>query len=198
MYRTRQISINNFDRRELVDDREQSTNVSSAFEILLEEVEAEIDFVNTVGSKAFSNPDYDKAAEALGRARTLTAFREKVDLLRKEWAELTAVADREDDEETRTERCNLGRLRKGLRTPTEAYYIPILQALSETGGAGETAEVLDRVGRIMASDLKEVDHQPLASDPETPVGAMPLNGLAIPWSTKDPQGGVAARYLGDF
>ena len=29
------------------------SNVSSAFEMLLEEVEAEIDFVNNVGSKAF-------------------------------------------------------------------------------------------------------------------------------------------------
>ena len=32
------------------------TNVSWAFEMLLEEVEAEIDFVNGVGLKAFSKP----------------------------------------------------------------------------------------------------------------------------------------------
>ena len=36
-------------------------NVSSAFEILLEEVEAEIDFVNTIGAGAFSGRDYEKA-----------------------------------------------------------------------------------------------------------------------------------------
>lgn len=39
------------------------TNVSSAFEMLLEE--AGIDFVNNVGAKAFEARDYDKAKEAL-------------------------------------------------------------------------------------------------------------------------------------
>ena len=41
------------------------SNVSSAFEMLLEEIEVEIDFVNGVGSKAFDGRDYDKAKEAL-------------------------------------------------------------------------------------------------------------------------------------
>jgi len=40
------------------------SNVSSAFEMLLEEVEAEIDFVNGVGAKAFEGRDQDKAKEA--------------------------------------------------------------------------------------------------------------------------------------
>ena len=35
------------------------SNVSSAFEMLLEEVEAEIDFVNGVGSKAKAVEDLD-------------------------------------------------------------------------------------------------------------------------------------------
>lgn len=48
------------------------SNVSSAFEMLLEEVEAESDFVNNVGSKGFEARDYDKAREALERAGTLT------------------------------------------------------------------------------------------------------------------------------
>ena len=60
----------------------------------------------------------------------------------------------------------MGKLRKGLRTPTEAYYEPILQALDEMGGSGQTAEVLDRVGEIMKGVLKDVDYQPLASSPD--------------------------------
>lgn len=142
------------------------SNVSSAFEMLLEEVEAEIDFVNGVGSKAFEGRDYDKAKEALERSGTLTAFRDRVASLRKEWGELAAVAEREEDEETRTARQNLGKLRRGQRTPTEAYFEPILRALHENGGAGKVAEVLDRVGRIMKPVLKDVDFQPLASNPD--------------------------------
>ena len=144
------------------------SNVSSAFEMLLEEVEAEIDFVNNVGAKAFAARDYDRAREALERAGTLTAFRDKVAGLRREWDELAAVAESQEDEETKAQRRDLGRLRKGLRTPEAAYYRPILEVLAEMGGSGETGEVLDRVGRKMKSLLKDVDYDPLASEPGNP------------------------------
>jgi restriction system protein len=142
------------------------SNVSSAFEMLLEEVEAEIDFVSGVGAKAFESRDFEKAKEALEHSGVLTAFRDKVAVLRKEWDEIAAVGESREDEETKAERRNLGKLRKGMRTPTEAYYEPILQALNEMGGAGQTAEVLDRVGQIMKGVLKDVDYQPLASSPD--------------------------------
>ena len=44
------------------------TNVIAAFEILLEEIEAEIDFVNQVGAKSFEKRDYDRARDALENA----------------------------------------------------------------------------------------------------------------------------------
>ncbi len=141
------------------------TNVSSAFEMLLEEIEAEIDFVNGVGTKAFDERDYDKAGEALERCSTLTAFRDRVATLRKEWEQIAAAAERDEDEETRAHRRNLGKLRKGLRTPTEAYYAPILKALESMGGSGKVPEVLERVGQIMKPVLKDVDYQPLESKP---------------------------------
>lgn len=144
------------------------SNVSSAFEMLLEEVEAEIDFVNGVGSKAFGGRDYEKAKEALERAATLTGFRDKVAVLRKEWEAIAAVAEREEDEETKADRRNLGRLRKGLRTPESVYYVPILQALQKMGGSGKVADVLEKVGKIMKSILQEVDYEPLASSPDNP------------------------------
>lgn len=144
------------------------SNVSSAFEMLLEEVEAEIDFVNGVGAKAFEGRDYDKAKEALERLGLLTTFRDRIAALRKEWDAMAAATDRDEDEETRAQRRNLGKLRKGVRTPEPAYYRPILQVLDKMGGGGKVAEVLDRVGRIMKPMLKKVDHDPLASDPENP------------------------------
>jgi hypothetical protein len=144
------------------------TNVSSAFEMLLEEVEAEIDFVNGVGSKAFEGRDYDKAKEALERSGTLTAFRDRVATLRKEWEEMAAAAERDEDEDTRAQRRNLGKLRKGVRTPESAYYRPILQVLEKMGGSGKVAEVLERVGKLMKPVLKKVDFGPLASGPDNP------------------------------
>lgn len=143
-------------------------DVSSAFEILLEEVEAEIDFVNKVGSKGFEARDYERAKEALERAGLLTAFRDKIATLRAEWDSHAAVAESQEDEETKAERTNLGRLRKGLRTPERQYRVPILQVLSEMGGSAKAADVLERVGDIMKPSLKKVDFEPLASGPDNP------------------------------
>lgn len=143
-------------------------DVSSAFEILLEEVEAEIDFVNNVGSKGFEARDYERAKEALERAGVLTGFRDKLAGLRAEWDALAAAAESQEDEETKAERRDLGRLRKGLRTPESRYRAPILRVLSEMGGSGKAAEVLERVGEIMKPHLKPVDFEPLASSPDNP------------------------------
>jgi hypothetical protein len=143
-------------------------NVSSAFEMLLEEVEAEIGFVNGVGSKAFDGRDYDKAMEALERTGTLIAFREKVAGLRKEWEEMATAAERDEDEEARAELRDLGRLRSGQRTPEAKYFIPILRVLEEMGGRGKVAKVIDRTGQAMKLVLKQVDYTPLTSGPGTP------------------------------
>jgi len=143
-------------------------NVSSAFEILLEEVEAEIDFINGVGAKAFEDRDYDKAKEALERSGVLTAFRDRAASLRGEWNVIAVAAERREDEETRKQRNNMGKLRKGLRTPESAYYRPILQVLDQMGGGGRVSDVLDGVGQIMKPVLKDVDFDPLASSPDNP------------------------------
>jgi len=81
------------------------SSVSSAFEMLLEEIEAEIDFVNGVGARAFEGRGNDKAREALARSDLLTALRDKVARLRSEWEGLAALAEEEDErgEEALTE-----------------------------------------------------------------------------------------------
>ena len=144
------------------------TNVSSAFEMLLEEVEAEIDFVNGVGAKALQSRDLERARDALEHSGVLVAFRDRVAALRKEWDDLTAVAESQEDEKTRAERRDLGRLRKGVRTPEARYRVPILRVLADMGGSGKVADVLDRVGKAMKPLLKAVDYKPLASAPDNP------------------------------
>lgn len=143
------------------------SNVSSGFEMLLEEVEAEIDFFTRIGSRAFESRDFRKVDEARTQAEKVTAFRDKVAALRKEWVTISG-SEAEEDEETKAERRNLGRLRKGLRTPEAAYYLPILKALIELGGSAKMQSVLDKVYKAMKPILKDVDHEPLASDPDMP------------------------------
>lgn len=143
-----------------------SGDVSSAFEMLLEEIEAEIDFASGLGARSFERRDFDGAKEALERSAALTSFREKVAGLRKEWEGLTV--HREGEESQPGDRRNLGRLRKGLRTPEAQYYLPILQVLASMGGSGKVPDVLDEVGRVMQPVLRDVDYQPLASDPDNP------------------------------
>jgi len=143
-------------------------DVSTAFEALLEEVEAEVDFVNTVGSRSFEGRDYDRAKEALARAGVLIAFRDKVSALRAEWHTIAAVAEQEEDEETKAERRSLGRLRNGVRTPEAKYREPTLRVLQSMGGAGKASDVLKKVGQIMKPKLQSVDFEPLASGPDNP------------------------------
>ncbi len=46
--------------------------------MLLEEVDAEIDFMTKIGSRAFGNRDFPKVGEARDQAEKVTAFRDKV------------------------------------------------------------------------------------------------------------------------
>lgn len=142
------------------------TSVVAAFEMLLEEIEAEIEFVNRVGARAFEAREYDKAKEALERAAQVSGFRDKTDGLRREWESLFSAEDEPEGTEGHAERRNLGRLRRGLRTREEAYYRPILESLQALGGSAQMSAVLDRVLQSMKCVLREVDFEPLASDPD--------------------------------
>lgn len=144
------------------------TGVIAAFEILLEEIEAEIEFVNRLGARAFESGDYGKAKEALERVAEVTAFRDRTDALRREWERLFIREKDEEDTETHAERRNLGRLRRGLRTREEAYYRPILETLQELGGSAPMPQVLNRVLQKMKPVLRDVDYEPLASYPDKP------------------------------
>lgn len=145
------------------------TNLAAAFEMLLEEIEAEIEFTNKVGAKAFEARDYDRARESLERVAQITAFRDKADTLRREWDTLMGHASEgEDEDEGRRARRDLGRLARGLRTGEDAFRVPVLQALVDLGGSAPMADVLEKVRERMKGVLKDVDYQPLASDPELP------------------------------
>ncbi len=139
------------------------TSVVAAFEILLEEIEAEIDSINRQGASALEARDYETARDSLEKSTEITnRFRDTIDRLRREWVQVVGEPDDEEDHNRR----DLGRLQRGLRTPEREFYLPILQAISEMGGSAPMGDVLDRVGELMDGKLRDVDFQPLASDPK--------------------------------
>ena len=143
------------------------TNVVAALDALLEEIEDAIEneFVDRVFERTFEERDYEKVRDAFERVGQIISFRNKADALRSEWQTLFTQGEDEEGTEVHTERRNLGRLRRGLRTPEEAYYRPILEALEASGGSSQVPEVLDRVLQHMRGILKDIDYEPLGSDP---------------------------------
>ena len=144
-------------------------DVVSAFEMLLEEIEAEIDLINAVGTKAMEDRDYVRARAVIGRAENLAAFRNKVAGLREGWEELFEQPRKQEDPVIQAERqaiarTNRGRLRRGERTPEPFFRMPILKVLAGMpGGGGRSTEVLDRVEATVKNILKPVDFERLAS-----------------------------------
>jgi len=60
------------------------------------------------------------------------------------------------------------RLARGLRTPESAFVLPILRALEELGGRAQMQQVIEKIAEVMKDQFREVDHQPLKSDPGRP------------------------------
>jgi restriction system protein len=157
-------------------------NVIAAFEILLEEIEAEIEAVSEAGAKAFGNRDFSEAQEALKNAERITDFRGRIAGLRQEWIGLAhngrapapppgrateAYAEQRLRHRPGGKRRSYGHLRPGLKTPEEEYRIPILQALAERNGSARVREVLGQVYEKIKHRLNDVDREQLPSNSKT-------------------------------
>ena len=146
------------------------TNISAAFGLLLEEIENEVELANEAGAQAFKNGLYDQVELAKQQAVRLTEYRSKVVALRQEWRTLSQGLASKKSERTpkskdkKDQRRVTSRLPKGVRTPSEAFRIPILEALTELGGSGRIKNVLERVEAKVKDQLNEADYQQLSSN----------------------------------
>ncbi len=139
--------------------------VGIAFEILLEEVESVVEDLNEEGAEAFRRSDYVVAREIANRVQEVTAFRDRVKEMQREWNRL--FGEFVEGIKKRGKRQLLAqRLQRGLRTPEDAFRRPILEALVELGGSSTVDRVLDLVYEKMKDRLNEYDLQPLTSMPE--------------------------------
>jgi hypothetical protein len=135
--------------------------VSTAFEIVLEEIETVVDSLNRDGADAFQKGDYDAARGLIEIATRLTEFRSKVRGMQKEWDNIFSTRI----PRKLAKKKRLPRLQRGLRTPEDAYRHPILETLVEMGGSAPVEQVLDRVGEKMKAVLNDYDRQPKPSYP---------------------------------
>jgi restriction system protein len=148
-------------------------NVSAAFELLLEEVEAEIEATKGVILKIVEAGEFSKVLGGTARGEQLSALRDKITAVRREWDVLGKSHSAEPpqrppaDQQQRRQVLS-ARLKKGQRTREEAFYKPILQALVDLGGSAKLNEVSPLVERAMRDILGAVDYQPLPSDPKRP------------------------------
>lgn len=88
-------------------------------------------------------------------ANQLKTFREKVRKLQKEWKTSYSgkgkiVAERKISK----------KLKRGLRTPEDAFRIPILNSLNELGGKAKVSDVLKKVHQKMKNKLNNHDLSP--------------------------------------
>jgi restriction system protein len=143
----------------------RQSEVPDAFEILLEEIEGEIDFVNDIGSQGFEHRDYERAKEALEFAGKMTAFRDKIISIRKEWDLITSIPVAQEVANERPKGISKRSLKNGVRTPEAAFFKPILETIVELGGSGKVSVILNKLEPKVKSFLKEVDHEPIGSKP---------------------------------
>jgi len=144
----------------------EPSNVSAAFEILQEQIEAVINVIDNAGSRAFDEHDHRSAREALELGDKINAFRDKVVLLHKEWEAFSGTFSDVKNVEVVSAGRTVGRLPRGERTPEKAYYLPILKVLDKAGGSANINAVLAEVEILMKDVLKQVDYQSVPSDPD--------------------------------
>ena len=135
-----------------------------AFDLLLAEVGAAVDESLARHTTALQQGDVDGMDVEQDRQRNLLATRNQLEVLREMWVGL--VGERKPPlkpKPVKKPRTRRRKLKRGQKTPQEAYMVPILHALEELGGSGTVAEVLERVGMLMLGTLKEPDLELLPS-----------------------------------
>lgn len=166
--------------------------INIAFQMLLEEMSSALNSLNEEGSEFFRMGDYKNVTMTVEKVSQIQEFHKKVNELFEEWTEISPMGtsvlpqntlkqpDRndpnelyepeldddidQDEEKTLQQGHQTKRLQNGLKTPRDAFKIPLLQALSELGGRGKSSEIIVLVGRNMRSSLTTYDFESLPSN----------------------------------
>ena len=145
----------------------KENEVIPAFNILLDEIDRIVSDMNQQGAQLITDGKYDGAKSMITKAKSIIIIREKIHLLESEWGELQVTETKTQVKKQKVRKKGIqNRLEQGLRTPNEAFLLPILQALVQLGGSGRLSEVLDRVEEMMSDQLNKYDYQSIPSNPK--------------------------------
>ncbi len=151
--------------------------VSELFKALLDKLNDLLLSIRKDAMHIIQEGNYAKAQEYIILAQQVERFIAEMHVKYQEWQMLsnkpmlhqksTALTKNEPYERINNITSQVKyKLPRGLRTPEQAYRIPILKALVELGGEAPMQEVLKKVYEQMKTILKPVDLEPLPSDPK--------------------------------
>lgn len=132
--------------------------VNTAFEILLEQIEYDVNDLQEEGAQSIKNGNYKGVRGVIEDAEEVTRFRQKVKLLQGEWRNLKLTLERSDSG-------NSNHHPRGLRTPDEAFRKPILESILELGGHTEMGPLLQRLEQKMQGGFNDYDREVLSDTP---------------------------------
>jgi len=138
----------------------EKNEVNTAFEILLEALNNEKTNLSNEGKEAMEVGDFRKSKVISEMGEKIEKFYKKIKELKGEWQNIFSESLSLKLIEKRT------KLKKGLRTKEEEYYLPILETLVELGGSGKMKNVLEKVFDKMKNKLNKYDLEHLPSDPK--------------------------------
>jgi len=139
-----------------------SLTTSAAFDLLQDEIDTHLQVLHTEIADTAKRGAYDKVGQLAKTAQELSDLKKDLGSIEKRFNRLVE-ADEHDEPAPEGKR-----IRRGLKTPQDAYRVPILQALVALGGRSELHPVLDRVHEMMKGQLNEHDLAVLPSDGVTP------------------------------
>lgn len=133
----------------------------AAFETLNQAAVAELKKVQQAGAAYFAAGDTGQVRAAADRVESIQALLRAIAQLKAQWDATLPAEPQPTVAPPPAMASKPQRTSPGMKTPQEHYWLPILQALVEKGGAGRTGRVLDRVGELMADILNDFDHERL-------------------------------------
>jgi len=139
-------------------------NSRQAFSTLLDEVKAALEESLARHRTAMQRGDFEAMEAELDRQKNLVSARQQLEVLQELWPGLVGKCKApRRPKRARRATPRRKRLPRGVKTPQQAFVVPILHVLEELGGSGTVSDVLDRVGELMSGTLNEFDLSTLKS-----------------------------------
>lgn len=138
-------------------------DTQKAFNILKGELREALSQLSEKGTQAFGKEEFTSAQTAAQQAKIIKKYLHTLESLHENWGFVVKGITTKKSNKSAKKRKHLS---PGLKTPETDFWIPMLKAILELGGAGATQDVIDLVGRKMADQLNDYDREILRSGHE--------------------------------